>query len=116
MKTGLFGPAVEFQRYADGSVVFKLRDLVEALALEWTGQWKKVSSDPLDRYRVVDERFFAEDGKEYMSKGIRAEYVQNFLDDININRVSKEAVGRILNLRDYLRGENLAELALRHIL
>lgn len=116
MKTGLFGPAVEFQRYADGSVVFKLRDLVEAFALEWADQWKKVSSDPHNRYCVIDERFYAEDGKEYMSKGIRAEYVQNFLDDININKVSKEAVARILNLRDYLRGENLAEMACRRIL
>lgn len=116
MKTGLFGPAVEFQPYADGSVVFKLRDIANALSLEWKGQWQKVSSDPHHRYCVIDERFFAEDGKEYMSKGIRAEYVQNFLDDININKVSKEAVGRILNLRDYLRGENLAELAFRHLL
>lgn len=114
MKTGVFGPAVEFEQYADGVVIFKLRDLVEALSLEWTGQYKKVKSDVYHRYNVIDERFATDDGKTAISVGIPAENVQNFLDDINVNKISKEAAGIVLNLRDYLRGSNLAELALRH--
>ena len=115
MKTNLFGPAVEFERHADGRVYFKLRDIVRALGLEWTGQYRKTKADIFDRYQVVDERFSTEDDKTAMSVAIPAENVQNFLDDISVNRCPTDVAKLVIKLRDELRGENLAEKAMYHL-
>ncbi|WGL32499.1 hypothetical protein Arash_gp48c [Salmonella phage Arash] len=116
MKTNIFGDLVEIVQYADGTVVFKLRDIVRALGLEWNGQYKKTRSDPFKRYNVFEERFPTEDSKTAMSVAISSEYVQNFLDDISVNRCPTDVAKLVLKVREELRGKNLAEEALRHIL
>lgn len=115
MKTNIFGSIVEFEQYADGTVVFKLRDIVRALGLEWNGQYKKTKKDPLQRYNVFEERFPTEDGKTALSVAIRSEHVQNLLDDIGINRCPPDVAKVVLKIREELRGKNLAEEALQHL-
>lgn len=115
MKTNIFGSIVEFERHADGTIIFKLKDIVRAIGLAWDSQFHKVKKDPLDRYCIVEERFGAEDGKTYEAVGIPSENVQNFLDDINVNRCTKDVAKMILRLRDNLRGKNLAEEAMQHL-
>ena len=116
MKTNIFGDLVEFVQYADGTVVFKLRDIVRALGLEWNSQYRKTKSDPFKRYHVFEERFATEDNKTAMSVAISSEYVQNFLDDIGVNRCPSDAAKIVLKVREELRGKNLAEEALLHVL
>lgn len=116
MKTNIFGPAVEFEHYADGRVAFKLRDIVAALGLDWAGQYHKTKSDPFERYKVFSERFETPDEKTAMSVAIFADNVQNFLDDINVNRCPKDAAVKVLSIRDSLRGRNLVEEALQHLI
>ena len=116
MKTNLFGPAVEFELYADGRVVFKLRDIVRALGLGWKGQYDKTKSDPFKRYDVFNERFETPDEKTAMSVAIFSDNVQNFLDDISVNRCPKDVAQKVLSIRDELRGKNLAEEALQHLM
>lgn len=115
MKTNLFGPAVEFEHYADGRVAFKLRDIVRAIGLDWTGQYAKTKSDPFSRYNVFEERFETSDDKTAISVAIFTENVQNFLDDINVNRCPKDVARKVLDLRDSLRGKDLAIEALNHL-
>jgi P22_AR N-terminal domain. len=115
VRTNIFGDLVEFEQYADGTVVFKLRDIVRALGLEWAGQYQKAKADPLERYNVFEERFPTDDGKTAMSVAIRSEHVQNLLDDIGINRCPPDVAKMVLRVRDNLRGKNLAEEALRHL-
>lgn len=116
MKTNIFGPAVEFEHYADGRVAFKLKDIVRALGLGWESQYHKTKSDPFKRYAVFNERFETPDEKTAMSVAIFADNVQNFLDDINVNRCPKDVAQKVLSIRDELRGKNLAEDALQHLM
>lgn len=116
MKTTIFGPAVEFEHYADGKVAFKLKDIVRSLGLDWATQYVKVRADPHKRYNIFEERFETSDDKTAMSLAIFSEKVQNFLDDINVNRCEKDVAWKVLEIRDSLRGKDLSMEALRHIL
>lgn len=115
MKTNIFGPAVEFEHYADGRVAFKLRDIVRALGLGWEGQYHKTKADPFKRYKVFNERFETPDEKTAMSVAIFADNVQNFLDDIGVNRCPKDVAVKVLSVRDSLRGKDLSVEALSHL-
>lgn len=114
MKTLLFGEPVEFERYADGRVYFKLKDIVVGLGLDWATQLQKITRNVHDRYSTVSERFIASDGKQYQAVAIDADSVGAFLEDINVNRCSKDVAYRVLTLREKLQGLNVAEEAFLH--
>lgn len=115
MKTNLFGKDVEFERYADGRVAFKLKDIIRAIGLDWGGQYEKLKTDPLQRYKVFNERFSTPDERTAMSVAIFSDNVQNLLDDINVNRCPKDIAKKVLRLREELRSKNLAEEAMNHL-
>jgi len=111
MITGIFGAPVSYELDdLTGNAYLKLKDICEAIPVGWEGQYDKVRKDKHGRYWVSMQTFTANDGKKYRSVAIPAHHLMNFLDDINLNKLTSEQAHRLDRLKLKLRNQDITSM------
>lgn len=74
----------------DGTQYVAMKPIVEAMGLDWTRQFRKITNDPVLNSTIAEMAMVAEDGKERKMICLPLDFLNGWLFKIDANRYKKD--------------------------